>query len=170
MHSVISCTGLFALECNFKLLEMRADRFNNQLWNHSELHTTTREIETSLDFIYPKESSKVTTKDFEALCTHGLERVNRVKPNEIGNQVALNFNALLNGFKEIYATGEEAKQVAVCLLLEAILDKSSSTLKRLERLVKTSEKKSTQDPNATCVFSNSDRSQPLLPSEAFVVF
>ena len=170
MKFVISFSASFALDCNYKLLEMRADRFNSQVWNHSELRTTPREIETTLDFIYPKEASKVASKNFEALCALGLERMNRVKPNEIGNQAALNFNVLLNGFKEIYAAGEETKQVAVSLLLEAILEKSSPTLKRLERLVKSSEHKSAQHPKIVGVFSNSDRSQPLLPSKEFVVF
>lgn len=167
---VISFSGSFALDCNYKLLEMRAEGFNSQVWNHSELHTTTKEIETNLDFIYPKEASKVTSKDFEALCARGVERMNRVKTHEIGNQAALNFNVLLHGFREIYAAGEETKQVAVSLLLESILEKSSPTLKRLERLVKSSEHKSAQHPKIAGVFSNSDRSQPLLPSREFVVF
>ena len=167
IQCLIGFLSTHATEYNHKLLDIRADTFNQRVWATSEFIITPEEIEESLDFLNGPNKSKEPMEDFSLLCEQCEQTMIRLKANDFGNHAANNFKALIEACQDVYNRGEEAKKAGVSMLLETVLSKSSPNIRRIERLLK---KGSSLQANALPsknldYFLHADRSQPLVNSE-----
>lgn len=157
----------YATEYNHRILDMRADTFNERIWSRSEFTTNPREIEESLDFLTASNPSTGSMSDFKVQRVQFEQTMGRLTANELGNYAANNFKALIEACQEVYNTGEATKITGVNLLFQAILSKSSSNIKRIERhlkMVGDASVSSTSNSKGIDYFLHADKSQPLVTS------
>jgi hypothetical protein len=165
MQCLVGFSSAYATEYNYKLLEMRADTFNQRVWATSEFTTSPKEIEESLDFLNGPNKSSGSGKDFPVLREQCEQTISRLKMSDLGNHAANNFKTLIAACQDVYDTKETTKQAGISMLFETILSKSSANIKRIERSLKkgdTSSRSNGTSMKNLDYFLHADKSQPLV--------